>query len=92
MIENFMGLRPTWWRMLGLRSFAQTSGGKGFHIVVPLTRGQGWEEVKLFSQAVAQHMARVVSQRFPAVLTKKNEIFVDYLRNGRSASTVGAPV
>ncbi|WP_086961567.1 DNA ligase D [Caballeronia sp. INML2] len=78
---------------LGLRSFAKTSGGKGFHIVVPLTRRQGWEEVKLFSQAVAQHMTRVVPQRFSAVLGPKNrvgKIFIDYLRNGRSASTVAA--
>jgi bifunctional non-homologous end joining protein LigD len=78
---------------LGLRSFAKTSGGKGFHIVVPVTRRQGWEEVKLFSQAVAQHMTRVVPQRFSAVLGPKNrvgKIFIDYLRNGRSASTVAA--
>ncbi|WP_087128931.1 DNA ligase D [Caballeronia concitans] len=78
---------------LGLRSFAKTSGGKGFHIVVPLTRRQGWDEVKLFSQAVAQHMTRVVPQRFSAVLGPKNrvgKIFIDYLRNGRSASTVAA--
>ncbi|SAL88430.1 ATP dependent DNA ligase [Caballeronia arvi] len=78
---------------LGLRSFAKTSGGKGFHIVVPLIRRQGWEEVKLFSQAVAQHMTRVVPQRFSAVLGPKNrvgKIFIDYLRNGRSASTVAA--
>ncbi|MDR5763114.1 DNA ligase D [Caballeronia sp. LZ035] len=78
---------------LGLRSFAKTSGGKGFHIVVPLTRRQGWEDVKLFSQAVAQHMTRVVPQRFSAVLGPKNrvgKIFIDYLRNGRSASTVAA--
>ncbi|MEX3899659.1 non-homologous end-joining DNA ligase [Paraburkholderia sp. BR10954] len=78
---------------IGLRSFVKTSGGKGFHIVVPLTRRQSWEEVKAFSQAVAQHMARVVPQRFSAVLGPKNrvgKIFIDYLRNGRSASTVAA--
>ena len=38
---------------LGLASFPQTSGGKGFHISVPLTHSQGWDEVKAFSQAVA---------------------------------------
>ncbi|NVH73716.1 DNA ligase D [Paraburkholderia sp. JPY432] len=78
---------------IGLRSFVKTSGGKGFHIVVPLTRRQSWEQVKAFSQAVAQHMARVVPQRFSAVLGPKNrvgKIFIDYLRNGRSASTVAA--
>ncbi|ACC73881.1 DNA ligase D [Paraburkholderia phymatum] len=76
---------------IGLRSFAKTSGGKGFHIVVPLTRRQGWAEVKAFSQAVAQHMARVVPQKFSAVLGPRNrvgKIFIDYLRNGKGASTV----
>ncbi|MBP0588286.1 DNA ligase D [Paraburkholderia sp. LEh10] len=76
---------------IGLRSFAKTSGGKGFHIVVPLTRRQGWDELKAFSQAVAQHMARVVPQKFSAVLGARNrvgKIFIDYLRNGKGASTV----
>lgn len=76
---------------VGLQSFAKTSGGKGFHVVVPLARRQGWDEVKAFSQAVARHMARVVPQRFSAVSGPKNrvgKIFVDYLRNSRGASTV----
>jgi bifunctional non-homologous end joining protein LigD len=76
---------------LGLRSFAKTSGGKGFHVAVPLTRRQGWDDVKQFSQAVARHMARVLPERFSAVLGPKNrvrKIFIDYLRNSRGASTV----
>jgi bifunctional non-homologous end joining protein LigD len=76
---------------LGLTSFPKTSGGKGFHIIVPLTRRQGWEEVKAFSQAVVQHMSRVVPERFSAVSGPKNrvgKIFIDYLRNSRGASTV----
>jgi bifunctional non-homologous end joining protein LigD len=75
----------------GLASFPKTSGGKGFHISVPLTRSQGWDEVKAFSQAVAQHMSRVVPERFSAVLGPKNrigKIFIDYLRNSRGTSTV----
>ncbi|WP_321797592.1 non-homologous end-joining DNA ligase [Caballeronia sp. J97] len=78
---------------LGLRSFAKTSGGKGFDIVVPLARRQEWDEVKLFPQAVAQQMTRLVPQRFSAELGPKNrvgKIVIDYLRNGRSASTVAA--
>ncbi|NVH78304.1 DNA ligase D [Paraburkholderia sp. JPY432] len=76
---------------IGLRSFPKTSGGKGFHVVVPLTRRQAWSEAKEFAQAVARHMSRVVPDRFSAVLGPKNrigKIFIDYLRNGRGASTV----
>jgi hypothetical protein len=76
---------------IGLRSFPKTSGRKGFNVVVPLTRRLGWDEVKGFSHAVAKHMAHVRPDRFSAVLGPKNrvgKIFVDYLRNGRGASTV----
>ena len=76
---------------IGLKSFIKTSGGKGFHIVVPLTRRQQWEEVKDFSHAVARYMARLMPERFLAVLGPKNrvkKIFIDYLRNSKGASTV----
>lgn len=76
---------------IGLKSFIKTSGGKGFHIVVPLTRRQQWDEVKDFSHAVARYMARLMPERFSAVLGPKNrvkKIFIDYLRNSKGASTV----
>lgn len=75
---------------LGLRSFLKTSGGKGIHIVVPLTPQAGWEEVKSFSQAVVQYIAKLIPDRFSAVLGPKNrvgKIFIDYLRNGKGATT-----
>lgn len=50
---------------LGLESFCKTSGGKGLHVVVPLTPQAGWDEVKGFSQAVAQHMASTLPKYFP---------------------------
>ncbi|KVP75373.1 DNA ligase D [Burkholderia ubonensis] len=76
---------------LGLVSFPKTSGGKGLHIVVPLTSRQGWTEVKAFSKAIAQHVARVVPSRFSAVSGPKNrtgKIFIDYLRNSKGATSV----
>ncbi|SAL45640.1 ATP dependent DNA ligase [Caballeronia sordidicola] len=78
---------------VGLKSFIKTSGGKGYHIVIPLTRRQSWDEVKTFSQGVARHMAQVMPDRFSAVLGPKNrvgKIFIDYLRNSKGASTVAA--
>lgn len=78
---------------LGLVSFPKTSGGKGLHVVVPLSRKQSWAEVKAFSKAVAQHMASVLPSRFSAVSGSKNrvgKIFIDYLRNSRGSSTVAA--
>lgn len=57
---------------VGLKSFVKTSGGKGYHIVIPLTRRQGWDEVKAFSPGIARHMAGVMPDRFSAVLGPKN--------------------
>jgi bifunctional non-homologous end joining protein LigD len=76
---------------LGLKSFLKTSGGKGIHVVVPLTPGQTWATIKSFSQAIVQHMARMLPDRFSAVSGPRNRvgrIFIDYLRNSQGATTI----
>ncbi|MDN7907262.1 DNA ligase D [Burkholderia diffusa] len=78
---------------LGLASFCKTSGGKGLHVVVPITRHLGWDDVKDFSRAVAQHIAGALPDRFTATMGprhRRGKIFIDYLRNGRGASTIAA--
>jgi bifunctional non-homologous end joining protein LigD len=78
---------------LGLPGFLKTSGGKGLHIVVPLKRQFDWDTVKDFSQAVVQHLARTIPDRFVAKSGGSNRvgrIFIDYLRNGYGATTVCA--
>ncbi len=76
---------------LGLKAFLKTSGGKGIHLVVPITRKLGWDEVKDFSHAIVSHMAKLLPDRFSAVSGPKNRvgrIFIDYLRNGLGATTI----
>jgi bifunctional non-homologous end joining protein LigD len=78
---------------IGLASFLKTSGGKGLHVVVPLTPKDGWEAVKELSKRIVEHLAEVVPARFVAKSGPKNRvgrIFVDYLRNGFGATTVAA--
>jgi len=78
---------------LGLESFLKTTGGKGLHLVVPLVRRHSWDEVKRFSHALADHMARVLPERFTAGVAKQRRvgrIFIDYLRNDAGASAVAA--
>ncbi|MDX9669835.1 MULTISPECIES: DNA ligase D [unclassified Pseudomonas] len=78
---------------LGLKVFLKTSGGKGIHLVVPLTRKHGWDEVKDFSHAIVSHMAKLLPERFSSVSGPKNRvgrIFIDYLRNGLGATTICA--
>ena len=78
---------------LKLQSWLKTSGGKGLHVVVPLAARLDYDTVKSFSQAIVQHLARTIPQRFVAKSGADNRvgrIFVDYLRNGRSQTTVAA--
>ncbi len=78
---------------LGLKVFIKTSGGKGMHLVVPLTRRASWDEVKAFSHAIVDYLARLFPDRLSAVSGPKNRIgriFIDYLRNGKGATTACA--
>ncbi|HEX4511737.1 MAG TPA: DNA ligase D, partial [Burkholderiaceae bacterium] len=75
---------------LGLASWLKTSGGKGLHVVVPIAPKRDYETVKAFSQAVVQHMAKTIPQRFVAKSGGANRIgrvFIDYLRNGFGQTT-----
>ncbi|MGX5729842.1 DNA ligase D [Pseudoxanthomonas beigongshangi] len=77
----------------GLQSFVRTSGGKGLHVVVPLNPGCDWDLVRPFAHAFAESMARVDPLKFVATSSKrlrKGRIFIDYLRNGRGATSVAS--
>ena len=78
---------------LELESFVKTTGGKGLHIVVPLRTGPAWDEVREFARAIAEHLERVHPERFTARAAKgerRGRIYVDYLRNAVTASTICA--
>lgn len=78
---------------LGLRPFLKTSGGKGLHLVVPIHPAYTWDQVKQFSKAVVVHIAATLPDRFSAKSgagNRKRKIFIDYLRNGRGATTACA--
>ncbi len=89
---------------LGLQSFVGTTGGKGLHVVVPLLRRHGWDEVKAFARAVAADLVRREPGKYTDNARKdrrRGRVFVDYLRNGRGATFIapfssrarsGAPV
>jgi len=78
---------------LGLQAWLKTSGGKGLHLVVPIAPRLDTATVKGFSQAVVQHLARVVPSRFVAKSGPANrvgKVYVDYLRNSEGATTAAA--
>ena len=78
---------------LGLKVFLKTSGGKGMHLVIPLSRRDSWDQVKDFSHAIVDYLAKLFPDRLSAVSGPKNRvgrIFIDYLRNGKGATTACA--
>lgn len=80
-------------RALGLTSHVRTSGGKGLHVVVPLKPACPWPPVKDFAHAFAESMAASEPLAYVATATKKfrkGRIFIDYLRNGRGATSVAS--
>ncbi|HEV7505603.1 MAG TPA: DNA ligase D [Thermoanaerobaculia bacterium] len=89
---------------LGLQTFLKTTGGKGLHVVLPLTRRADWDEVKAFAKAVADALVAAEPKKYTSKLPKadrKGKVFIDYLRNGRGATSIapfstrarsGAPV
>jgi bifunctional non-homologous end joining protein LigD len=93
---------------LGLVSFCKTTGGKGLHVVTPLTmpkRGKPeWPTAKAFAREVCRRLAAEQPERYLINMSKKlrpGRIFLDYLRNDRMATAVaplspraraGAPV
>ena len=78
---------------LGLNAFAKLTGGKGLHVVVPVEPGPTWPAVKKFTRAFVTEMVRDEPQRFIATMSKTKrggKIFIDYLRNDREATAIGA--
>lgn len=78
---------------IGLTSFLRTSGGKGLHVVVPLKPGCSWTLVKKFARGFAEAMTQAEPERFVATASKslrEGRIFIDYLRNGRGATSVAS--
>lgn len=80
---------------LGLMSFCKTTGGKGLHVVTPLSMPKGkklsWDEGKAFAHDVCQEMARDNPDLYLIKMSKaqrNGRIFLDYLRNDRTSTAV----
>jgi bifunctional non-homologous end joining protein LigD len=78
-------------RSLGLESFVKTTGGKGLHVVVPLTPSRGWKESSRFSRRIAELAVELAPDRFTSNMAKvkrEGKIYVDYVRNNRGSTSI----
>jgi bifunctional non-homologous end joining protein LigD len=78
----------------GLESWVKTTGGKGLHVVAPLTRPlPDWDAAKEFALGITKFMEKLAPTMFTSKTgekNRKNKIFIDYLRNGFGATAVAA--
>jgi bifunctional non-homologous end joining protein LigD len=91
-------------RELGLNPWAMTTGSRGYHLVVPLQRRLGFDEVRAF----ARDLGAVAVGREPKLFTieqrkanRGDRVLIDVMRNGYAQTSVapyavrarhGAPV
>lgn len=76
---------------LHLKSFLKTSGGKGYHVVVPFKNSSNWVVFHDFAQNVARFMEEEWPEKYTSNVRKskrKGKIFIDWIRNGRGATSI----
>jgi bifunctional non-homologous end joining protein LigD len=74
-----------------LTSFVKSTGGKGLHVVIPIKPEYTWDMVKQFTLVFAQLLEQLKPEDYISKMTKSKrsgKIFIDYLRNQRTASAI----
>ena len=77
---------------IDLRSWVKTTGGKGLHVVVPLTPHADWSRCLAFARAFSATLAEH-ERIFTTLMGKphrRGRIYLDYLRNNRTNTSVCA--
>jgi bifunctional non-homologous end joining protein LigD len=77
---------------LELRSFPKTSGGKGFHVLVPLDRRSTFEDTRTFAEIVAGAIARSHPKLATTEWSKarRRGVLIDSNQNGEGKTIASA--
>lgn len=76
---------------LELKSFLKTSGGKGYHVVVPFKSKITWSKFYKISENIALLLEKTYPGEFTTNIRKdkrNNKIFIDYMRNIKGSTFV----
>lgn len=77
----------------GLKSWAKVTGGKGIHLMAPLETKMTHDNARQLAKSLARCLADAHPHRYllsAAPAARTGRIFIDYLRNGRGNTAVGA--
>lgn len=78
---------------LNLKSYLKISGGKGYHVVIPLKPTADWDKFHDFARQVAEVMENKWPERYTSNVRKakrKGKIFIDWIRNARGATSIAS--
>ena len=76
---------------LNLKSYLKTSGGKGYHVIVPFQPAADWEAFRDLARGIVQTMETKWPARYTGNVRKasrRGRVFVDWIRNTRGATSV----
>jgi len=76
-----------------LDSWPKTTGGKGLHVVLPAIPEMTWHTARDYAHTIAEHFAASDPKRYTSSSSRagrSGKVFIDYLRNGRGNTAIGA--
>jgi bifunctional non-homologous end joining protein LigD len=77
----------------GLEPWPKLTGGKGLHLMAPLDLMMDHDQARAYAKRIAQRLAATAPDRYTVAAApdrRAGRIFIDYLRNGRGTTAIGA--
>ena len=77
----------------GFDCWPKLTGGSGLHLMTPIERGLTHKQVHAYAKQIAAQIARRRPDKYttiPGASHRIGRLFIDYLRNGRGFTAIGA--